>query len=148
MKSQTKPNHDFQLHAICNAPVSLHKIVSDIQLILLPLAVERKSIIINDIDRAISVFADEESLAFVMGSLISNALFSTTDCCIRIESSCDEQGIQVKIRNNGEFSYNSRMCSLSRMTEAIQKLSASINIYREADPGLTVVLSIAGRKAA
>jgi signal transduction histidine kinase len=134
--------------SIYSTPTSLYKLVSSLQAGLLPLAVDRKSIIINDIDKTISVLTDEDTLAFIIGGLISNAVYSTSNCCIRVEALCVEDGIQVQVRNNGAFMYNNQMRSLCQITDAARKLGASIGLYREEELGLTVVLSIVRKIAA
>ena len=116
--------------------------VSRLQVGLLPLASHKKSIIINDTDKTLSTFADENILEFVVGSLLSNAIHCSSNCCIRIQAFLEENIICIKIRNNGMFIYNSLMKSLSHIAEAARKLNGSICIQSGKNKTVTVALSI------
>jgi len=129
-------------------PVSVFQLVSRLQANLLPQAVEKKSFIINDVDKNISVTTDENILAFILSSLVSNAIFSTSNCCIRVETTYTDQGLQLKVRNNGAFLYSTRMYSLGTIVDAAHKLGGSIGLQSEDKDGLTVVFSINTGKAA
>jgi hypothetical protein len=128
--------------------VSIFQLVSRLQANLLPQAIQKKSFIINDVDRTISVTADENILAFIVSSLVSNAIFSTSNCCIRVETVNTDDGMQLKVRNNGAFMYSTHMYSLGNIVDAAHKLGGSIGLQSEGSNGLTVVFSIATSKAA
>lgn len=129
-------------------PISIYQLVNKLQANLLPQAVQKKSFIINDVDRNISITADENILAYIVSSLVSNAIFSTSDCCIRIETIYAENGIQLKVRNNGTFVYSSMMCSLGNIVDAAHKLGGSIGVQSEENNRLTIVFSMVPGKAA
>ena len=83
---------------------SLHELVKKIQISLLPQATSKKSFIVNDIAKSILLPAEENRLANIIGNLISNAIYSTSDCCIRVETECIAGQHQIRIRNNGVVS--------------------------------------------
>ena len=147
MKDQT-PRPDSYTNSNCGTPVSLYKLVSKLQVGLLPQATYKKSIIINDVDKSVSIVVDEDILAFVVGSLMSNAIYSTSNCCIRVETILKEGNLQIQVRNNGVFIYSSMMHSLGHIADAARKLEGSICLHNEANSGMTVGLAIASRKAA
>ncbi|MDP4218555.1 MAG: hypothetical protein Q8927_20335, partial [Bacteroidota bacterium] len=57
--------------------ISLHRMAGRIQANFLPQAVAKKSIIINDVEKSVQVFADDVILGFLLGCLVSNAVCST-----------------------------------------------------------------------
>jgi hypothetical protein len=131
-----------------NNPVSVYQLVSRLQANLQPRAVEKRSFIINDVDKNVHVTADENIFAFIISGLVSNAIFSTSDSCIRIETIYSENGIQLKIRNNSQFVYSTNMCSIGNIVDAAHKLGGSIGFQNESNKGFSVVLFMSASKAA
>ena len=86
-------------------PVSLFGLVNRLQASLLPEAVGKKSLIINDVDKSLSLRTDEQMLAYVVGGMLSNAICSNSDSCIRIETTRTANGLQLYIRSNGAIVY-------------------------------------------
>jgi hypothetical protein len=148
MKNQSWPLLKKLKAAIRTAPVSLHDLVSQIQVVLLQQAIEKKSLIINDVDKTHSIPVDNDVLAYILGSIMSNAVCSTSDCCIRVETVQLDNSIEVSVRNNGTFSYNSAMKSIGPIADAARKIGAHIGIENKENYGMSVVLSIATRVAA
>jgi hypothetical protein len=124
-------------------PIALHKLVEKVQAGLLPNAVDKHSFIINDVGEDLVVMADEDVLGFVIGALISNAICSTSNSCIRVETVSRERQIQIIVKNNGKFDYSPGMHSLVTMTGAARKLGGIISLQSEPRGGFTVVLSMA-----
>jgi C4-dicarboxylate-specific signal transduction histidine kinase len=116
--------------------------VSRLQSALLPQAVDKKSLIINDVDKTLLLDADENTLAYVVGSLLSNAVYSTSNSCIRVETALDEKGLRLCVRNNGPFTYNSHMFSLGNIIGAARRIGGDIGLQSEANGGMTVVFSM------
>ena len=86
--------------------VSLHHLVNRLMDSFIPLAVSKHSFIINDIDAAFKVQADEQVLAFVIGNMMENAIRHSRSACVRIDVIRKYNGIQVRIRNNGACYYS------------------------------------------
>jgi hypothetical protein len=148
MQSNTPSTTTHPVQISGNTFTSLHQLVSSLQTGLMQEAGSKKSIIINDVDKSIPVTADEGTLAYVIGSLMSNAIFSTSHCCIHVETIPWEGGWQVRVRNNGVFIYSSMMHSLGHIADAARKLNGIISLQNEGCHAMAVVLSIATRKAA
>jgi signal transduction histidine kinase len=127
---------------VCIKRTSIYRLVSRLQVGLLAQATNKKSVIINDTDKTLSIFADENILAFVVGSLLSNAIHSSSDCCIRVEAFLGKNSTCVRIRNNGVFIYNSLMHSLGQISAAARKLNGSICVQSGKNRTVTVTLSI------
>ena len=123
-------------------PVCLYSLVSRTQTGILPHAIDKKNIIINDVDDRITVRANENILAFIIGGLLSNAVLSSSDNCIRVETALAENGIQLKVRNNGPFTYSSHMYSLIVLTEAARQLGGDIYLKKGSGGGYAITLSL------
>jgi signal transduction histidine kinase len=116
--------------------------VSRLQSALLPQAVGKKTLIINDVDKSLSLDTDENTLAYVVGCMLSNAVYSTSNSCIRVETARDENGMQLSVRNNGPFSYSSSMFSLGNIIQAARRIGGDIGLQSEANGGMTLVFSM------
>jgi K+-sensing histidine kinase KdpD len=148
MRTQTKRHLNSTTNSMYRKPRSLYEIVKKLQTGLLPLSIQKKTIIINEADKDLTVFADENILAFVIGSLMSNAVYSTCNCCIRVEASIMQNKIFIRISNNGMFVYSSLMNSLHSITQAAQKLNGHICIQSEEPGAMTAIFSMPSRKSA
>lgn len=143
MKNQYQLDLPQTAPTFVSEPIALHKLVSRVSAGVLPQATAKKSFIVNEVDEKISVMADEDILAFVLGCLISNSVLSTYDSCIRVSTVSKGNSIQIVVKNNGKFDYTPGMHSLVTMSGAARKLGGIICLQSEPRGGYTVVLSIA-----
>jgi signal transduction histidine kinase len=148
MKSQSWPLVKQLKTTIRKTPVFLYDLVSRLQVGLLHQASGKKSVIINDVDKSHSIPVDNEILAYIVGSIMSNAVYSTSDCCIRVETVQRQDAIEVRVRNNGLFRYSSSMNSLGPLAEAARKIGCNIGLEQEENYGMSVILSFATTVAA
>ena len=109
---------------------------------LLPQATCKKSVIINDVDDQISVTTNEHILAFIIGGLISNAVQTTSNNCIRVDAASAQDGIRLRVKNNGAFIYSHSMYSLVTLTDAARKLGGTISLETETNGAFTVIFSL------
>lgn len=123
--------------------ISLHTLVDRLMDSFLPLAVAKHSFIINDIDAAFNVEADEQVLAFVVGSLMSNMINSSKSVCIRVQARKTEKGIQLRVSNDGAFFYSTVANSFAPVVEAARQLGGNINIYNQKHEGTVITFSMA-----
>jgi hypothetical protein len=128
--------------------VPLYKLIDQLLTGLLPLVTDRKSFIINNVDRSFNLQADEDVLAFVVGNLLSSAVNSTVNGCIRIEAELDEAFVQIRVRNSGVYFYNTGASGFSQVVQAARRLGGNISIHNQKNEGITVVFSVAGYKTA
>ena len=131
-----------------SSPVSLYELVHRLQLVLLPQAVEKSTFIVNHIDRSLALNTDEDTLAFIVGSLMNSAVCSTTNGCIQIETAYCGTEIQIKVKNNGVFFYSSPSHSLGHVADAARKLGGSINLYNNKYEGMIAVFTFSKDYAA
>jgi K+-sensing histidine kinase KdpD len=108
---------------------------------LVPRAVSRKSIIINQIDRDLEVGSDENLLAFVLWNLLDKAVDSTQNECIHVESVRLGESTMIRVRNAGVYFYRSSANCFRQVQDAAEKLGGSISIDSW-DMGTTVALTL------
>lgn len=123
--------------------VSLHNLIKKLQTKLLTQATAKNSFIVNDIDKAAFVVADEKTLSYILGNLLGNAVYRTSGCCIRVETECIAGQHRVRIRNNGAFAFSSYMNSLVHFVEIARRSGGNIGLETEDNHGITVVFSLA-----
>ena len=123
--------------------VSLYELVKKLQGSLLPQTNSRKSFIVNDIDKSLLVPAEENTLAYIVGNLLSHAVYRTSCCCIWIETVCVAGQHHIRIRNNGAFAFSSYKNSLVHFVDVARKLGGHIGLEKGEKAGVTVVLSMA-----
>src|ERR1700749_600400 len=121
--------------------IPLHRFVDELTAGLLPRAVSRKSIIINQIDRNLEVGSDENLLAFVLWNLLDKAVDSTQNECIHIESVQEGGSTMIGVRNAGVYFYRSCANCFRQMQDAAEKLGGSISIDSW-DMSTTVALTL------
>lgn len=147
MKNPALPLQFPPIDGYSYSTVSLYTITKKIQAGLLTRATAKNSFIVNDIDRSVFVAAEEKTLAYIIGNLLSNAVYRTSGCCIRVETRCIAGQHQVRIRNNGAFAFSSYMNSLVHFVEVARKSGGNIALETEDNHGITVVYSLAKRAA-
>jgi len=123
--------------------VSLHQLVDQLMNSFIPLAVTQHSFIINDVDEAFQLQANEQVLAYVVGNLLNNAIHSSQSVCIRIEAVKEPAGIQIRVRNNGAHFYSTVAHGFSQVVEAARSMGGNINIYNQRHEGTVITLSMA-----
>ena len=124
-------------------PILLHRFVDELIAGLLPRAVSRKTIIINQIDRHLELGADENLLAFVIWNLLDRAVNSTQNECIHIESARNEGNTVISVRNAGVYFYRTLSNNFRQVQHAAEKLGGTISVdYIENTCCTTVALTL------
>jgi len=121
--------------------ISLHRFVDELVTGLLPRAVSRKTLIINQIDRDLEVGSDENLLAFILWNVLDKAVESTQNECIRIESICKGEKTMIRVRNAGVYFYRSCANCFRQVQDAAEKLGGTISID-SLDMGTTIALTL------
>ena len=124
-------------------PILLHRFVDELMTGLLPRAVSRKTIIINQIDRELELGADENLLAFVLWNLLDRAVNSTQNECIHIESARNDGNTMIRVRNAGIYFYRTLSNNFRQVQHAAEKLGGIISIdYTEETCCTTIALTL------
>lgn len=122
--------------------ISLHHFVDELTLGLLPLAVSRKIIILNQIDRNLQVGSDENMLAYVLWNLLDRAVSSTQNECIHIESATEGDKTLIRVRNAGVYFYRTISHGFRQVQYAAEKLGGTISIDYHGDTSTTIALTL------
>jgi hypothetical protein len=124
-------------------PILLHRFVDELMAGILPRAVSRKTIIINQIDRDLELGADENLLAFVLWNLLDRAVNSTQNECIHIESVRNNHHTVIRVRNAGVYFYRTLSNNFRQVQHAAEKLGGTITVdYAEDTCCTTVALTL------
>lgn len=124
-------------------PILLHRFVDDLVAGLLPRAVSRKTIIINQIDRDLELGTDENLLAFVLWNLLDRAVSSTQNECIHVESVRNGDSTIIRVRNAGVYFYRTLSNNFRQVQHAAEKLGGTITVdYTEDTCCTTVALTL------
>jgi hypothetical protein len=110
---------------------------------LLPRAVSRKTIIINQIDRDLELGTDENLLAFVLWNLLDRAVNCTQNECIHVESVKNDDCTVIRVRNAGVYFYRTLSNNFRQVQHAAEKLGGTITVdYTEATCCTIVALTL------
>lgn len=122
--------------------ILLHRFVDELTAGLLPRAVSRKTIIINQIDRDLEVGTDENLLAFVLWNLLDRAVNCTQNECIHIESVHNGDTTMIRVRNAGVYFYRTLSNNFRQVQYAAEKLGGTISVDYAEDTCTTVALTL------
>src|ERR1700729_1357950 len=123
-------------------PILLHRFVDELMAGLLPRAVSRKIIIINQIDRDLELGTDENLLAFVLWNLLDRAVNCTQNECIHIESVRIGESTMIRVRNAGVYFYRTLANNFRQVQYAAEKLGGTISVDYGEDTCTTVALTL------
>ena len=122
--------------------ISLHHFVDELTLGLLPSAVSRKSLIINQIDRGLQIGSDENMLAYVLWNLLDRVISSTQNECIHIESVTEGDMTLIRVRNAGTYFYRTVCHGFREVQYAAEKLGGTISIDYTSNTSTTIDLTL------
>ena len=123
--------------------ILLHRFVDELMAGLLPRAVSRKTIIVNQIDREIELGTDENLLAFVLWNLLDRAVNCTQNECIHIESVRNNGNTVIRLRNAGVYFYRTLSNNFRQVQQAAETLGGTITVdYVEENCCTTVALTL------
>jgi hypothetical protein len=125
--------------AACN-PISLHRFVDELTAGLLPRAVSRKIIIINQIDPDLEVGTDENLLAFVLWNLLDRVVNSTQNECIHVESVKTGESTMIRVRNAGVYFYRTLANNFRQVQYAAERLGGTISVNYAEDTTVALTL--------
>jgi hypothetical protein len=125
-----------------NNCISLHRFVDELTIGLLPMAVSRKTIIVNQIDRELEVGSDENMLAYVLWNLLDRVVSSTQNECIHVESLRSGEDTMIIVRNAGTYFYRTLSNGFRQVQYAAEKLGGSISIDHTENNSTTIALTL------
>lgn len=126
--------------------ISLRQLVSRLLNSFIPMAVTNNSLIVNDVQENVQVKADEQTLAFVVGNLLTNAINSSKSVCIRVEAVKHSNGTEIRVRHNGASFHSTVAHSFLQAMEAARSLGGNINIHNQRYEGTTITFYMRNEK--
>ena len=142
MKVQSNPSLPVQ-ETSSYSSIPLRQLVKQLSLGALPLAVSKKSFILNDIDQGITINSDEDTLAYVLWSLLIGVVNHTENGCIRVEASMSGGCVLIYLKNHCNNFYSTASQNYRQLQHAAEKLGGSITIDNNQKNETVLSLSIA-----
>ena len=124
-----------------NTYTELHQLVNDVVNSFLPLAVSRKSFIVNDVNNNMKVYADKDILALVFGDLIKTTLTFAENDCIRVSANYFSDTVFLNVKENSQRTYAAVAESVERIQHLAIKLGGCITVNSDGNDGASVSLS-------
>jgi hypothetical protein len=125
--------------------ISLHRMVNQLLAGLQPLALRRDSIILNGIPHDLTVMAEENTLAYVLGSLLDSAINSGRNECIHIVAFVAEDRTMICVKDVGTYYYHAISTEYRKIQYAAEQLGGSISVDQDDIHGTNVSFSITNR---
>ena len=126
----------------------LRSLITQVMSGLIPLAIERKSFVINDIQPDIEVYADKDILALAMADVLVKALKHTENDCIRISAKVFNNIILLTIKETSHRPHTTIAFSMEQVQPLAEKLGGSISVNSDDDKCITVAFTFFNGKRA
>ncbi len=94
----------------------------------MPLALNRRSFVINDVPRNTIVSTDEQLLSFVVTTLLEEAIMSTENECIRVEAALSGDYAIIKVRDNNSYYYNAVLHYMKEIQQAAEMIGGCVSV--------------------
>lgn len=124
-----------------NTHTELHQLVNDVLNSFLPLAVSRRSFIVNDVTRNMKIYADKDILALVFGDLIKITLSYSENDCIRVSANYFSDTVFLNVKENSHRTYAAMAESVERIQYLAEKLGGCVTVNSDGGEGASVSLS-------
>ncbi|MGC4035690.1 MAG: hypothetical protein QM764_06985 [Chitinophagaceae bacterium] len=108
---------------------------------VLPEAVNRKSLIINDIPQNVYLSADTATVTHILGSLLNNTVNSSHNGCIRVAASQEDGYTVLSVQdNNNDYS---RFISgkMEKVKPAVKKAGGDLSFEFNKRNSITILVS-------
>jgi hypothetical protein len=125
--------------------IPLHQMVDQLLAALQPLTLRRDSIILNGIPHDLTVLAEENTLAYVLGSLLNSAINNGRNECIHIVAVVAEDRTMICVKDVGTYYYHAISTDYRKIQNAAELLGGSISVDQDDIHGTNVSFSISNR---
>ena len=118
--------------------VALHLMINQLSVSILPSAMRRHSVVVNDIPSAMYVNTDAHKLAAVLGNLLSTMIGHSTNSYIRISAKTYGNVALLHIKDNSRLNSPAFACSLAEIQQLAERIGGNVGVtsYRN---GITTV---------
>lgn len=118
--------------------VALHLMINQLSISVLPSAMRRQSVVVNDIPAALHVNTDAHKLAAVLGSLLNTVVGHSNNSYIRISAKTYGNVALLHIKDNCRLNSPAFACRLVEIQQLAERIGGSVGVtsYRN---GITTV---------
>jgi signal transduction histidine kinase len=138
--------HVANASAFSQATVSrglpLQKLVNHLLKDLLPAAVRKRSLILNEIPGEFTVAADENMVSFVLWNLMNNVVHTSANECIHVNAERAGNCTLISLKHVSNYFYRSFSGDLRQVQDMAEKLGGCINIECSGENESTVTFLI------
>jgi hypothetical protein len=124
MKNQSRPILKNQ----APTKVSVHSLIDNLVCALVPLAVSKRSFLLNAVEQDVMVDTQETAFTYILSNLITGAVNCTDNGCIRIEAYSADGHTCINVKNNSSYYYSAVSEILGPVHSVAQQLGGSISI--------------------
>ncbi len=142
MKNQLTSILGRRGNKINSQSIDLCYLIKQLSKDLLPKAVGRKSIILNDISEGMSVHSDKELLAPIIWSMMNDAIDRSANSCIRISAGINENLVTISV-NDTSLAFDDQIIDAVRKVQKLaEKLGGSLCLDTNPGKGTTLVFTL------
>ena len=125
-------------HISANGNLQLHQMVNNLLHDLLPLAVSKRTLILNEIPGSFQLAADENMVAYVLWNLMNRVVTTTANECIYIDAEEAGNCSMIRLKNVSNYFYRSFSGDLRQVQDIARQLGGSLHIENAGDRETTV----------
>ena len=122
--------------------LQLHHLVNNLLTDLLPQAVRKRTLILNEIPGGFELRADENMVAYVLWNLMSNVVNTSANECIHVEAIKAGNCTMISLRHVSNYFYRSFSGDLRQVQDIAVKLGGCISIECNGENETTVTFVI------
>ncbi len=129
--------------------IELKQLVNYVTGTLTTAACSRNSLLVNDVQPGIHVYADKEILAETLSRLLIKTIEQSENNCIRIEAVVFNQIVSLVVNQTSHCTCTGMAVSVEPLQVTAEKLGGSISVVADHEEKVLVALSFYnGRRAA
>lgn len=122
--------------------LQLQKLVNHLLKDLLPAAVRKRSLILNEIPGEFTVSADENMVSYVLWNLMNNVVHTSANECIHVNAERNGNCTVISLKHVSNYFYRSFSGDLRQVQDMAAKLGGCINIECSGENESTVTFLI------
>lgn len=116
--------------------VSLHQMINDLLTGLQPLAMQNNNIVLNGVPMGVSMFAEENLLAYVLWNMIVSTLQGRSNECIHVHTLVDNRRTMICVKEAGVYKNTALAAEYRKVQEAAEKIGGQIHFYNDGNETL------------
>lgn len=119
----------------------LKQLIDQLLQTVIPVSVQRRNLIINDVPPGLPITTDENLVALVMGNLLQMVIDHTEDDCVRVGIVPNSQLSTISMKNNSLLQNKSFILALETIQVIAQRMGGVISIDKQESSHLLLVIN-------